>query len=182
MFQEILYTSALMSIVIALIILPFFFRARKKISLTSSGEPQSIGLTGTMGMLVHGTSPRILPIIQDSFPVHPFENRQEYGYSIEIDDLPSDEDLVDWAPDAESVLMKEAEDTVEKIQNVLDTISSYPPNPEEVFSKIKAVVSPQKIFLDTEYYEAINHFILVAVKRDAKIEFTEREMASLWKE
>jgi len=182
MFQEILYTSGLFTIVIALVILPFYLRTRKKVSLTTSGEQHSIGMIRTLDMSGTSSSPHILPIIQESFPSQSFDDKGVYDYTLEIEDLPSDEDLADWVPDAESVLMKEAEDTVEKIQTVLDNIASFPPNPEEVFSKIKAVLSSQKIFLDTEYYDAINHFVLVAVKRDAKIEFTDKEIASLWKD
>jgi succinate dehydrogenase flavin-adding protein (antitoxin of CptAB toxin-antitoxin module) len=182
MFQEILYTTGLISIVIALIVLPFYFRTRKKVSLSPTGVPQSMGMIRTMEMSEQSSSPRILPIMQESFPSQSFDDRDTYDFTLEIKDLPSDEDLTDWVPDAESVLMKEAEDTVEKIQTVLDNIASYPANPEEVFSKIQAVVSGQKLFINTEYYDAINHFIMVAVKRDAKIEFTEKEVASLWKD
>lgn len=181
MFQEIIYTSGLITLLIALIVLPFYLRARKKVSLTPSGAPQSGGIMRTMDLSGHSPSPRILPIIQESFSTPAFENKDDYDFTLEIEDIPSDEELVDWVPDAESVLMKEAEDTVDKIQNVLDNIASHPANAEEVFSKIKAIVSAQTMFIDTGYYEAINHYILVAVKRDVKIEFTEKEIASLWK-
>lgn len=182
MFQEILYTSGLITVVIALIILSLYFRARKKVSLSPSCTSHLIGIMQTVDIAGKGPSARILPIIQESFHAPLRDTQPEYDFTIEVDNIPSDEDLVDWVPDAESVLMKEAEETVDNIQDVLDHIASYPANPEEVFSKIKAVVSPQKMFLNTEYYEAINHYIAVAVKRDAKIEFNEMEIASLWKD
>lgn len=83
--------------------------------------------------------------------------------------------------DAESVLLKAAEVVVEKVQNVISHIASSPPNPEEVFTKIKSIVSPYKIFHDTEYFDAINSFIAVTVERDCAIKLTKNELLNLWK-
>jgi hypothetical protein len=182
MFQEILYMSGLITAVVALVILPLYLRNRRKISLTTPHAPQTTGMLRTMDLSGQRSSARILPIIQDSFSSPSINNRNNYDFTLEIEDLPSDEDIIDWVPDAESVLMKEAEDTVDNIQNIIDNIASNPPNPEEVFTKIKAVLSSQRMFLDTEYYEAINHYIFVAVKRDTKIDITENEIVSLWKD
>jgi hypothetical protein len=182
MFQEIFYTSGLITVVIALIILPIYFRTKRKLSLHPSAGPQAMSTPRIINMSGVESAQRILPVIQDIRPSQSFDTESDYDFTLEIEGLPSDEDLIDWIPDAESVLMKEAEETVDKIQTVLDNIASYPPDPKEVTSKIKSVLSSQILFLDTEYYHAINHFILVAVKRDTRIELTEMEIASLWKE
>ena len=83
--------------------------------------------------------------------------------------------------DEESVLLKAAEIVVEKVQDVVNHIASSPPNPEEVFTKIRAIVNQYQIFHDTEYFDAINSFIAVTVARDCGIKLTKDELLSLWK-
>jgi hypothetical protein len=108
--------------------------------------------------------------------------------------LPVDEDAEEQLPplvDADSpyleveqtqlTLLKEAENVVEQIQGVLNhNIASYPANPDEVFSKIRAIVSEYSFFFDTEYYDAINSFIALAVHRDCDLQVTEDDLKTLW--
>ena len=82
--------------------------------------------------------------------------------------------------DEETALLKAAEIVVEKVQDVVNHIASSPPNPEEVFTKIKAIVGRYRIFENTEYFEAINSFIAITVERDCGIQFTKDELMQLW--
>lgn len=77
-------------------------------------------------------------------------------------------------------LLKSAEMVVEQIQETINGIESHPANPEEVFTKVRDVVSQYSFFEETEYYEAINSFIAVTVKRDCDVSFTEEQLKSLW--
>jgi hypothetical protein len=49
-----------------------------------------------------------------------------------------------------------------------------------VTSKIRAIVTSYTILEDTEYYDSINHYISVAVKRDAAITLSGEEIQALW--
>ena len=82
--------------------------------------------------------------------------------------------------DEESALLKAAEIVVEKIQDIVSHIASNPPNPEEVFTKIRAILKDYRIFHNTEYFEAINSFVAVTVERDCGIQFTKAELMQLW--
>ncbi|WP_127127954.1 hypothetical protein [Pseudoflavitalea rhizosphaerae] len=82
--------------------------------------------------------------------------------------------------DEVSFLMREADYVVEKIQDVLAHIASNPPNPEEVTSKVSAIVQPYRIFFDTEYYNSINAYISLAVERDCGIQLSKANIESLW--
>lgn len=79
-----------------------------------------------------------------------------------------------------SALLKEAEKVVDGVQDTINHIASSPPNPEEVFSKIKCVVSPYKLLLETEYYDSINTYIALAVERDCGIKLSSEELQALW--
>lgn len=85
-----------------------------------------------------------------------------------------------FAAEQPVTLLKEAELVVEKIQDVVDHIASRPANPEEVYTKIQAIVSDYSFFFDTEYYDAINNFISVTVHRDCDLQLTEDEIKGLW--
>lgn len=87
---------------------------------------------------------------------------------------------VEMVEDEESVLLKAAEIVVEKVQDVVGHIASNPPNPEEVYSKIRAIVNQYQIFHNTEYFDAINSFIAITVDRDCGIKLTKEELLSLW--
>lgn len=90
------------------------------------------------------------------------------------------EPVLEIVEDEESVLLKAAEVVVEKVQDIVTHIASNPPNPEELFSKIRAVISPYAIFHNTEYFDAINSFIAVTVERDCGIKLSKEELLQLW--
>ena len=96
----------------------------------------------------------------------------------------SDDDLLVMADDDETFLLKSAEHVVEQIQTVVDDIaatpSPHPANPEEVFTKIRAIVSQYKVFENTEYYDAINNFVAVTVQRDCDLALTPDDLKGLW--
>ena len=96
---------------------------------------------------------------------------------IEKEEDPSSIERID---DEEKILGKEAEKVVEQIQETLHHIASHPPNPEEVFTKINAIVRNYQIFQNTEYFEPINRFIALTVSRDCQLNWTEPELLALW--
>lgn len=91
-----------------------------------------------------------------------------------------DESGFEMLDDNDSALLKEAERIVDKIQDSIDHIASDPPNPEEVISKIRVIISPYKLLLETEYYDSINTYIALAAERDCGIKFSPDELKSLW--
>ena len=103
-----------------------------------------------------------------------------YDLSIALENEIAEDMLFELAEDEDSLLLKEAEILVSKIQAIVAHIASNPPNPMEVFTKIKAIVSQYKLFENTEYYEAINNFITITVDRDCGIEFSREELVQLW--
>jgi hypothetical protein len=119
------------------------------------------------------------------------------SYPPQLIDLPSDRDQTvipdrgDRSPapevkfesvdDHETLLLKAAEVVVEKIQDIVNHIASTPPNVEEVFSKIRAIVHPYTIFHNTEYFDAINSFIAITIERDCSIQFTKQQLLDIWK-
>jgi hypothetical protein len=115
----------------------------------------------------------LLPLIEKPF-----------NHIIGNDSDSSETDVVDedweFADDNDNLLLKEAEKVVEEIQGTIDHIASNPPNPEEVSSKINAIVKQYKVFENTEYFEAINSFIAVSVERDCKIKYSKDELLALW--
>ena len=96
----------------------------------------------------------------------------------------SDDDVMIMADEDETFLLKSAEHVVEQIQAVVDDIaagpSPHPANPEEVFTKIRAIVSQYGIFENTEYYDAINNFVAVTVQRDCDLALTPDDLKGLW--
>jgi len=114
------------------------------------------------------------PPLIDKPADHPAEQAVSYEYD-------TDESFLEMTDDeGGTTLLREAEHVVEEIQYVVDNIASHPANPDEVFSKIRAIVSRYRLFLETEYYEAINNFIVVTVERDCDLTLTELDLASLW--
>jgi hypothetical protein len=96
-------------------------------------------------------------------------------------DLDDEDDMqVEMLDDDDAILVKEAERVVEHIQDVISHIASHPANPDEVRSKIQAVVSQYKIFQNTEYFEAINAFIAQAVESECGIRWTAQDIVPLW--
>ena len=110
-------------------------------------------------------------------PIH------EASAQISIGDY-ADDDIMIMADEDESFLLKSAENVVEQIQSVVDEIaagpSPYPANPEEVFTRIRAIVSQYRIFENTEYYDAINNFVAVTVQRDCDLALTPDDLKGLW--
>lgn len=96
----------------------------------------------------------------------------------------SDDDIMVMVDEDESFLLKSAENVVEQIQSVVDEIaagpSPYPANPDEVFTRIRAIVSQYRIFENTEYYDAINNFVAVTVQRDCDLALTPDDLKGLW--
>jgi len=95
-------------------------------------------------------------------------------------DRPEEVEL-EMVEDEDSHLLKAAEIVVEKIQDVVSHIASNPPNPEEVFTKIRAIVSQYSIFFNTDYFDAINSFISITVERDCALQFSKEQLLDLWK-
>jgi len=91
-----------------------------------------------------------------------------------------DPNTMERIEDNDTILGREAEMVVEEIQETINHIATNPPNPEEVFTKISAIVRVYRIFQNTEYFEPINRFIALTVKRDCHLEWTEPELLALW--
>lgn len=92
----------------------------------------------------------------------------------------AEEPKFEMVDDEENALLKAAEIVVEKVQDIVTHIASNPPNPEEVFTKIRSVLKEYRIFHNTEYFDAINSFVAVTVERDCGIQFTKNELMQLW--
>ncbi len=114
------------------------------------------------------------PPLIDKPADHPAEQAAFYEYD-------TDESFLEMTDDeGGTTLLKEAERVVEEIQYVVNNIASHPANPEEVFTKIRAIVSRYRLFLETEYYDAINNFIVVTVERDCDLTLSEEDLTALW--
>jgi hypothetical protein len=138
------------------------------------GQPvMQASATSKKGQTAVATSAEFPPLI-DKPADHPSE--QAGIYQPLTDDL--DFEFVD--EDGRTTLLREAEKVVEQIQETVDKIASYPANPEEVFTKIRAIVSEYRLFIDTEYFDAINSFIAGTVKRDCDLSLTEEDLNALW--
>lgn len=96
------------------------------------------------------------------------------------EELVEEDGPLEFLDDEGSVLLKEAEKVVDRIQDTINHIASNPPNPEEVTSKIRAVVSPYKLLLETEYFDSINTYIALAVERDCGIKLSPEDLQTLW--
>ena len=113
----------------------------------------------------------------------PAQLSHQPSVQVAIEDY-ADDDIMIMADEDESFLLKSAENVVEQIQSVGDEVaagpSPYPANPEEVFTKIRAIVSQYRIFENTEYYDAINNFVAVTVQRDCDLALTPDDLKGLW--
>lgn len=106
--------------------------------------------------------------------------RQEETLELSFEQL-WEETQLELVEDEESLLLKTAEKLVDEVQEIVTFhIASFPPNPDEVYTKIKAHLSGYSILCNTEYEDAINRFIAVTVKRDCELELTEKELSLLW--
>lgn len=122
-------------------------------------------------------APNILPIIGTTADVDP---GMALPPKVDSKQINLDEMEIEFIEDAQNILLKEAERVVEQIQDTIDHIASNPPNPEEVTTKIRTLVLPYQIFLDTEYYDSINTYIALAVERDCAIKLSADELKALW--
>ena len=95
-----------------------------------------------------------------------------------VNDEMDDVEMIEDEP--AGFLLKEAENVVEQIQAVVDHIATRPANPDEVFTKIRAIVSQYTLFENTEYYDAINNFVAVTVQRDCDLALTADDLKGLW--
>jgi len=132
--------------------------------------------------LIGGIAPPSAATPHLSSFVSPAQSRlKDEGLTDDLPEEPSfpDEDLP-FPEEQQVTLLKEAERVVEQIQHVVDNIASRPANPEEVFTKIQAIVSEYSFFFDTAYYDAINRFVAVTVHRDCDLQLTEEDLTTLW--
>ncbi|WP_119079480.1 hypothetical protein [Chitinophaga alhagiae] len=98
---------------------------------------------------------------------------------LEIEGIDDDTQL-ELVEDDTSILLKEAEALTEEVSRLLSSIASDPPNPTEVFTKFRALLSQYSIFQNTEFYDAINRFVAIAVERDLDIQFNHGQLTELW--
>jgi hypothetical protein len=92
-----------------------------------------------------------------------------------------EDEILEMVGEAESVLLREAEALVDEIERTLQELVSGSNIPETFYDRIRSVVSAYSIFLNTEYYEAINNFIRITADRDCDIKWTDEELHGLWK-
>ena len=105
----------------------------------------------------------------------------EEEWEMYLDREPEGDYSIEMLDDDDTILLKAAERVVEEIQEVVNHIASQPPNPEEVFTKIRAIVRQYRIFENTEYFEAINAFIAQTVERECDIQWTRDDLLVMWK-
>lgn len=150
-------------------LLLFFVFRKKLVTLFGKGNEQH-------SRLQHVTSADFPHQLIDR-PIVSFEQEEVISLGEKKKDDEVDIEIVE---DEESLLLKAAEIVVEKIQEVVNHIATHPPNPVEVYTKIKAIVSPYTIFHNTEYFDAINSFVAITVERDCGIQFSKKELLDLW--
>ena len=119
--------------------------------------------------------------VQDDFPPlidKPADHPMEQALVFE----PAEDELAFTITegDGPTTLMREADQVVADIQEAVDHIGPRPANPDEVFSTIRGIVRQYRIFLDTEYFDAINSFILLTVQRDCDLVLTQEDLHALW--
>ena len=141
-----------------------------------------LGLMPTPALVAAGTSPQPRKWqVQDDFPPlidkpadHPVEQARVFE---------ADEDQLAFTiaeGEGPTTFLREADLVVAEIQEAVDGIEARPANPDEVCSKIRGIVSQYRIFLDTEYFDAINNFIAITVQRDCDLVLTQDDLQALW--
>ncbi|GGH59797.1 hypothetical protein HNQ91_000712 [Filimonas zeae] len=159
------------------VLIPLLLAPRLKLALGHFTKPDSPpGTSVQASSLKHEL---IAPVTTNALP------KDEWITEIDEDSLMDEEDELtmddfEWLPMAESILLKQAEEVVDEIQNTINNIASLPVNREEVTTKLNAILSNFNIFRNTEYFEALNSYVTMAVKRDCDIELTEKEVHQLW--
>lgn len=170
-------TAAVFLIICTVVIFPAYLNFRRRYQLTAVPMQSDPVLPGKHLRLVKG---------RESFePSHiptellPVQDVDDISDVVAWSDI-TDDNVVEWIIEAESVLLSEAEFVMGEVQDVLNHIASNPPNPEEVTSKIGAIVSAYTILENTEYYEQVNQYISTAVKRDTGLVLTKADIHALW--
>lgn len=162
-------------VVIAAALFPLYLNLKRRYVLTAVQPADNFPVQEPFSV-IRGNAAAATPLVHPTLlPVA----REEEDEIIAWSDF-TDEDVIEWLPEAESALLAEAESAIGRIQEVLNHIASSPANPEEVTSKISAIVTSYVILQDTEYYDSINHYISVAVRRDADITLSGEEIQALW--
>ena len=87
-----------------------------------------------------------------------------------------DNDLMEMVAGAESVLLQEADAVINKLEEVITSFAASPSRQNEMYGKIKSIVSSYSLFQNTEYFEAINNFIRIVVSRECNIKWSEAEL------
>ena len=131
----------------------------------------------TRAAVASAPSDRFFPPLIDK-PADP--SFDQTGAAAHMTGVARDADVEMIDDEAGSFLLKEAEAVVEQIQAVVDHIATRPANPDEVFTKIRAIVSQYTLFENTEYYDAINNFVAVTVQRDCDLALTADDLKGLW--
>ena len=163
--------AGLGSIGLCLLILAFAYG--KKLFGKFPGQP-AVQAAGAARPLKAWPGQEEFPPLIDKPADHPVEQTRIFAPS--EDEL----DFQVFGDEGPTTLLKEADLVVADIQDVVNHIASSPANPDEVCSKIRSIVSEYRIFLETEYYDAINSFIAVTVQRDCDLALTEEDLHSLW--
>ena len=160
-------------VVIYYMVLAFTHRKKLLASLSKSAAPTP----GAASLLATSNGHN------EQFPFQlidkPADHPQEQ-IVVTFEDDPFENPTVELVDDQGTIMLKEAEKLVEQIQETVNHVASNPPNPEEVHSKIRSIVSRYKLFENTEYYEAINSFVAITVERDCTIAFSQEELQALW--
>lgn len=172
-FSEIIFVAA-GALFLYLVILGSVFRKRLATALGWSPRPGTAQAATSSPQYTHSIVGESLPPLIDKPANHPSEVAGVYDTEDDLYYEPVDDGAV--------TLLKSAEHVVEQIQEVVDGIASHPANPEEVYTKIRAIVSQYSFFEGTEYYDAINSFIAVTVQRDCDLALTEEDLKTLWLE
>ena len=170
-------TASLLIVVLPLLvfILIAFINYRKRLSAVLDHGSAQLQMKSSTKAAESFFSPLI-----DKPADHPVHQTAEEIYTRDY----SEDDVMIMSDEDEGFLLKSAEHVVEQIQSVVDEIAAtpgpHPANPEEVFTKIRAIVSQYPIFENTEYYDAINNFVAVTVQRDCDLALTADDLRGLW--
>jgi hypothetical protein len=158
----------------SLLILAVVYAKRLLAFFGFSGPEPAVQAAGSAGATRKWSVKDEFPPLIDQPRDHPVE--QTRSFEPEEDEF----DFEMTESEGPTTLLKEADRVVADIQDTVNNIESRPANPDEVFSKIRAIVSEYRFFQGTEYYDAINNFISVTVQRDCDLTLTEEDLTALW--
>lgn len=174
-----IWTIVIITILFYLLIVAFVYGKRYWVSdpKTSPASTTSIPSGSLIGPVV---APLVSPVANLSASAPVFQPIDSDENVTELEEPSFVDEEIPFVEEQQTTLLKEAEQVVERIQDVVDHIASRPANPEEVFTKIQAIVSEYSFFFDTEYYDAINRFVAVTVQRDCDLLLAEEDLKALW--